>query len=33
MTPFVALYKNGEFVRIWEQGVETAELLKYTQAN
>jgi hypothetical protein len=27
------LYKNGEFVRIWEQGVETAELLKYTQAN
>jgi thiol-disulfide isomerase/thioredoxin len=31
MTPFVALYKNGEFVKVWEQGVEPDELIKITQ--
>jgi len=28
MTPFVALYDNGNFVKVWEQGVEVAELMK-----
>lgn len=28
MTPFVALYDNGKFVKAWEQGVEVAELMK-----
>jgi hypothetical protein len=33
MTPFVALYENGKFVKVWEQGVEPADLLKYTKGN
>lgn len=31
MTPFVALYKNGDFVKVWQQGVEPDELIKITQ--
>jgi thioredoxin-related protein len=31
MTPFVALYDRGNFVKIWEQGVEPTELIKFTQ--
>ena len=31
MTPFVALYDRGNFVKVWEQGVEPAELIKLTQ--
>jgi hypothetical protein len=33
MTPFVALYKNGNFVKVWGQGVEVDELLKLISAN
>jgi hypothetical protein len=33
MTPFVALYENGNFVRVWEQGVEPSELIKITQGH
>jgi len=33
MTPFVALYKKGKFVRVWEQGVEPFDLIKITQGN
>ena len=32
MTPFVALYEKGTFVKVWEQGVEPADLIKLTQA-
>jgi hypothetical protein len=28
MTPFVALYEKGNFVKVWGQGVEVDELLK-----
>lgn len=28
MTPFVAFYESGNFVKVWEQGVEVAELMK-----
>jgi thiol-disulfide isomerase/thioredoxin len=31
MTPFVALYDRGNFVKVWEQGVEPTELIKFTQ--
>ena len=33
MTPFVALYDKGNFVKVWEQGVEPSELIKITQGN
>jgi peroxiredoxin len=33
MTPFVALYEKGNFVKVWEQGVEPFELIKITQGN
>jgi len=32
MTPFLALYENGNFVRVWDQGVEVAELMKFIGA-
>ncbi len=32
MTPFVALYEKGNFVKVWEQGVEPDELIKITKA-
>lgn len=28
MTPFVAVYENGNFMKVWEQGVEVSELVK-----
>lgn len=28
MTPFVALYENGNFLKVWEQGVEVTEFMK-----
>jgi thiol-disulfide isomerase/thioredoxin len=31
MTPFVALYYKGSFVKVWEQGVEVPELIKNIQ--
>jgi hypothetical protein len=33
MTPFVALYNNGNLVRIWDQGAEVNELIKIIQGN
>jgi thiol-disulfide isomerase/thioredoxin len=33
MTPFVALYEKGNFVKVFEQGVEPFELIKITQGN
>ncbi len=33
MTPFVALYEKGNFVKVWDQGVEPNELIKITQGN
>jgi len=33
MTPFVALYDKGNFVKAWDQGVEPYELIKITQGN
>jgi len=33
MTPFVALYENGIFVKVWEQGVEPSELIKIIQGH
>jgi hypothetical protein len=28
MTPFVALYANGQLLKVYEQGVKVPELLK-----
>lgn len=33
MTPFVALYDKGTFVKVWEQGVEPDELIKITKGH
>jgi hypothetical protein len=33
MTPFVAMYKNGYLLRVWEQGAEVNELVKIVQGN
>jgi hypothetical protein len=33
MTPFVALYKNKKFLKVWEQGVDPIELINLTQGN
>jgi thiol-disulfide isomerase/thioredoxin len=33
MTPFVAMYKNGYLLRVWEQGAEVNELIKIVQGN
>ena len=33
MTPFVAIYNNGNLVRVWDQGAEVNELIKIVQGN
>ncbi len=33
MTPFMAIYKNGLLVKIFEQGAEVGDLLKIVQGN